>query len=112
MAQAGAWPNAHFSGLARASSRLATNAAAPAVKAPRNTSMKKWLAVATTTNVTSRGYRRQAILAARRLTSSDIDSPMINAKQMCIDGTAAYVLTNAPAGVLSLHPAPPVTNCE
>ena len=37
---------------------------------------------------------------------------MISAKQMCIDGTAAYVLTKAPAGVLSLQPFPPVTSCE
>src|ERR1700737_2040608 len=84
----------------------------PAVSAPRNTSIRKWLAVATTTKVTTSGYRHHASFAGLDETSRAIGQHTITAKQTCIDGTAAFAFRNAFHGPSSIEPVPPVTNCE
>src|SRR5205823_84265 len=79
---------AQAAGRARAS-HVATYPAMPAVTAPRNASERKWLAVETITKVTSSGYSVHAMRVTRCLQRRPSGTPIMSAKQTCIDGTAA-----------------------
>src|SRR5436190_9299324 len=72
-----------------------------AAHATKKASARKWLAVATMTNVTSRGYRRQKMRPGRLRTSLASGQPIRNAKHTCIEGTAAYGLNSASTVLLS-----------
>ena len=67
----------------------------PAVQAPKNASARKWLPVATITNVTSSGYSAQNTRTARQRHTRASVTPIISANATCIEGTAAYGLKSA-----------------
>ena len=88
-AQAVAWPNAQASGLARASSRLASSAETPAVSAPEEHVGEVVVGRGDDHERDHSGYSAQAIFAGASATSRTIEPPIITAKHTCIEGTAA-----------------------
>jgi len=69
--------------------------------APSTASSQKWFPVATTTNVTTNGYRNQTTFRTRHLTSRASGQPSMRANATCIDGTAAKGLKSALTVTLS-----------